>query len=146
MRQKVVTLSIAAMLVKFVWLLLFLTMVKLKGSPSVSTPEKAAISRHYQQELSINKRGAATRTAAKFNIKDSSGASKVKAYDTEIMKMNANRKYCGRASGFSEALEETIDTAFVDDSKQTYKEAAAKIGLPKTTLYRYATKKMDIRP
>ena len=37
-----------------------------KGSPSVSTPEKAAISRHYQQELSINKRGAARRTAAKF--------------------------------------------------------------------------------
>jgi hypothetical protein len=101
-----VTLSIAAMLVKFVWLLLFLTMVKLKGSPSVSTPEKAAISRHYQQELSINKRGAATRTAAKFNIGGNGGATKVKSYDTDIMKMNANRKYCGRASGFSEALEE----------------------------------------
>ena len=84
------------MLVKFVCVLLLLAMAKTRGSsPSVSTPEKAAISRHYQQELSINKRGAATRTAAKFNIKDSSGASKVKACDTEIMNMNAKVKaYC----------------------------------------------------
>ena len=80
------------MLLKFVCVLLLLTMVKLKGSPSVSTLEKAAISRHYQQELYINKRGAATRTAAKFNIKDSSGASKVKACDTEIMNMNTKVK------------------------------------------------------
>ena len=121
-------------------------MAKTRGSsPSVSTPEKAAISRHYQQGLFINKRGAATRTAAKFGIGGSGGASRAKAYDTEIIKMDANRTYRGKASGFSEAFEEAIDTAFVDDSKQTYKEAAAKMGLPKTTLYRYSTKNMDIK-
>ena len=109
---------------------------------AIDTPTKAKISRRFQQ-LGGDP-GAATSTAREFGL-GSNGCTRVKKYDQQIAAGTASRKFKGRISRFNSDLEGDIEEAFADDDTQTYREVCEKLGLPKTTLYRYATEVMDYR-
>lgn len=122
-------------------------MGKTKGSPDVDTPLKGQISRHYQSLGGASVRGAASATARTFKLKGSAGASKVKTYDQEVKAGTASRsgRRAGRRTSFDDVVAQDIDEAFLEDDTMTYREAAAKLDLPKSTLHRFATKDMDFR-
>jgi hypothetical protein len=120
-------------------------MPKREGDTSIDTPTKAKISRYYQSLGGDKTRGAASATARKFDLNPSSGPNLVKKYDKEIADGEAKRKYRGKASGFNDGVARNIDAQFKADETSTYEEAAAELGMPKTTLYRYATEGMDYR-
>jgi hypothetical protein len=49
----------------------------------------------------------------------------------------------GRPKGLTPEVEKKIADIIDEDDTQTYREAAEKLGLPKTALYKYATKDFD---
>ena len=112
---------------------------------AIDTPTKAKISRRFQQLGGEKTPGAATSTAREFGLLGSDGCTRVKKYDKQIAEGTASRKFKGRISRFNSDLEGDIEEAFADDDTQTYREVCEKLGLPKTTLYRYATEVMDYR-
>jgi hypothetical protein len=122
-------------------------MVKRKGSPDIDTPLKGKISRYYQSLGGDSVRGAAAQTARAFKLKGNSGASKVKNFDAQVREGTASRKgrRAGRRTSFDDIVAQDIEEAFLEDDTMTYREAAAKLGLPKSTLHRFATKDMDFR-
>ena len=123
-------------------------MVKRKGDSNIDTPLKGKISRYYQQLGGESARGAASATARKFELGGSGGASRVKKYDAQIrdgIASRTRRLSSGRPFGFNDTLELEIDEVFKDDDTITYAEAGAQLGIPKSTLYRYATDDMDFR-
>lgn len=127
-------------------------MVKRKGSPDVDTLQKGQISRDYQARGGGEVRGAASETAKKFKLKGSGAASRVKKYDDEIRLGIASRKQrrnskenSGRRTSFDACVELDIDEAFEEKDTATYREVAAQLGMPKSTLHRYATKELDYR-
>ena len=66
---------------------------KKKGrGKTVTTPEKAKISRYYQKLGGEDTRGAAVRTARKFGLTGSNGPARVKKYDEEVARNEARRK------------------------------------------------------
>ena len=80
-----------------------------------------------------------------FGLNPSSGPNLVKKYDKEVADGDARRKFKGKATSFNEDVARKIDAQFEADETATYAEAAAALGMPKTTLYDYATKDMDYR-
>lgn len=118
---------------------------KRQGDTSVDTPTKAKISRYFQSLGGSKCRGAASATARKFGLNKSSGPNLVKKYDAEIEAGKAKRKYKGGANKFSEEIEAEIVDVFKTDDTMTYREAAAVLNMPSSTLHKYATKKMDYR-
>jgi len=122
--------------------------VKSKRGACISTPEKGQISRHYQSLGGDNVRGAASATARKFKLCKSRGMSLVKLYDREIrdgVASRANRLSTGRPKEFNEEIEAEINDAWAEDDTRTYREVAKDLGMPTTTLRRYAKKDMDYR-
>jgi len=120
---------------------------KKKGrGKTVTTPEKAKISRYYQKLGGEETRGAAVRTARKFGLTGSNGPARVKKYDEEVARNQARRKSVpGRPSTFNDDIAKEIDSAFKAKEDQTYRRAAKTIGMPKSTLHRHATKKLGYR-
>ena len=120
---------------------------KTKGrGKSVTTPEKANISRYYQKLGGDDTRGAAARTARKFGLTGSDGPARVKKYDEEVAKSEARRKSIpGRPSSFNDAIAGEIDSTFKANEDQSYRRAAKAIEIPKSTLHLHATKKMGYR-
>ena len=119
-------------------------MPKTFGSTGIDTPTKAAIVRDFNLRGGAKVRGAATATAKKFKL---CRPSMVTKFDRQVRDADARRKYnkSGRKSAFTDAIAGTIQTTFKEDDTRTYKEAAEKLGLPTTTVFNYATKKMDFR-
>jgi hypothetical protein len=120
-------------------------MPKRKGASSIDTPTKSKISRHFQSLGGENSRGAASATAREFGLNLSSGPNLVKRYDKEIRDGEAKRRYKGRACNFTEELGNEIDAVFEADDTATFREVAADLGMPTSTLHDYATKKMDYK-
>jgi len=119
-----------------------------KDAQGVDTPKKAQIPRDYQLAGSSKTRGAAAAVARKHGLGPKNGPSQVKKWDAEIrdgVASRANRRSSGRPKGLSSEVNQIIEDIFDEDDTQTYREAAEKLGLPKTTLYRYATKDLDYR-
>jgi hypothetical protein len=71
----------------------------------------------------------------------------VKTFDAQVLEGTASRKgrRAGRRTSFDDIVAQDIEEAFLEDDTMTYREAAAKLGLPKSTLHRFATKDMDFR-
>ena len=52
----------------------------------------------------------------------------------------------GRKKSYDERVAQAIDRVFDEDETPTYREAAGKLGMPATTLWRYATEEMEGAP
>ena len=77
-----------------------------------------------------------------------SGPGLFKKYDREIrdgVASRVNRRPTGRPKQFNEDIEAEIIDAWDGDDTRTYREVAKDLGLPKSSLHRYATKDMDYR-
>jgi hypothetical protein len=115
---------------------------------NIDTPLKGQISRFYQSLGGCKTRGAAAATARKFHLPSSHGPARVKLFDAQIRDGTASRSIrrpTGRPLCFDTAVGERIDAAFVAEDTITYREAGEEIGLPASTLHRYATSNMDYR-
>ena len=116
--------------------------------PTIDTPLKGKISRHFQSLGGCKTRGAATATALKFRLAVSNGAAKVKLFDSQVRDGTASRsgrRATGRPQCFDEAVGERIETAFAAEETMTYREAGEKNHIPKSTMHRYATKQLGYR-
>jgi len=98
---------------------------KKKGrGKTVTTPEKAKISRYYQKLGGEDTRGAAVRTARKFGLTGSNGPARVKKYDEEVARNEARRKSVpGRPSTFNDDIAKEIDSTFKAKEEQTYRRS-----------------------
>jgi hypothetical protein len=76
-------------------------MPKRKGDSSISTPDKARISRFFQAYGGEKERGAASKTTRNFGLNNTYGPRQVKAYDREGSDGEAKRRYIGKSSKFA---------------------------------------------
>jgi transposase-like protein len=118
-----------------------------KGALGVDTPTKAQISRDYQAGGGTKTRGAASAVARKHGL-GTNGPTQVKKWDVEIrdgIASRANRRSSGRPKGLTPEVKQNIEDVFREEDTQTYREAAEKLGVPKSTLHDYATIDLDYR-
>ena len=112
-------------------------MPKRKGNSSIDSPTKARISRDFQLRGGEDTRGAASASARAFNVNPSSGPNQVKKYDRQIRDGEAKRRYKGSESSFTAGLANEIDAIFHAEDTTTYREAAAELEIPKSTVHRW---------
>jgi hypothetical protein len=86
-------------------------------------------------------RGAAAATARKHGLDPANGPRQVKRFSAlQVVRIFRS---AGRPKGLTPEVEKKIADIIDEDDIQTYREAAEKLGLPKTALYKYATKDFD---
>ena len=99
-------------------------------------------------------KGAATQAGREFGLKGTSVGTTVKKYDKQVSTGTASRNdrtsskpNSGRRSSFGAAVSADIEAAREEDDTRTrtYREAAAEVGLPASTLHNFATREMDYR-
>jgi hypothetical protein len=110
-----------------------------KGAKEVDMSKKARISRNYQAAGGKKTRGAAAATARKHGLCPKNGPTQVKKWDAKIRENVASRsnlRNAGRPKGLTPEVEQKIADIFDDNDTQTYRKAAERPGLPKTTLHK----------
>ena len=76
------------------------------------------------------------------------GSKQVTKWDAEIRDgttSRANRRSSGRPKALTPEVKQNIEDIFREEDTQTYREAAEKLGMPKSTLHDYATKDLDFQ-
>ena len=112
----------------------------------VPTPLKAQISRDFQRRGGVLTWGAAMAPARHFGLKGRSAGDRVKRIDEQVARGDHKRKKrSGRPSMFSDDVAASLVETFDEDDTLIYREVAERVGLPKSTVHDYATKRMDFR-